>query len=120
MTLRTLIAILLILVGLVAIAGGVWGLSLRAESDVPAEVLGAAQTVLQYADGAVAGVDDKLSQWTGGAITLTGVLNDLFDGQVDLTDDAGMKLFLMLHALEVLLGGIVGVETGLLICKFRS
>ena len=117
--LRTLIAILLILVDLVAIAGGVWGLSLRAESDVPAEVLGAAQTVLEYADNAMAGADDKISQWTGGAFTLRGLLNDLTGGKVDLTDDADMKLFLMLHAVEVLLGGIVGVETGLLLFRRR-
>jgi hypothetical protein len=117
--LRTLIAILLILMGLVAIAGGVWGLSLRSESEVPAEVLGAAQTVLEYADNAVAGADDKIAQWTGGAFTLTGLLNDLAGGDLDLNDDAGMKVFLMLHAVEVLLGGIVGVETGLLMFKFR-
>ena len=117
--LRSLIAILLILTGLVAIAAGVWGLSLRAESDVPAEVLGAAQTVLEYADSAVAGADDKIAEWTGGAFTLTGLLSSLAGDEVDLTDDAGMKVYLMLHAVEVLLGGIVGVETGLLMFKFR-
>ena len=116
---RSLIAILLILVGLVAVAGGVWGLSLRTESDVPAEVLGAAQTVLDYADTAVEGADDKISEWTGGMFTLTGLLNSLVGDDVDLTDDAGMKVYLMMHAVEVLLGGIVGVETGLLMFKFR-
>jgi hypothetical protein len=118
--LRTLIAILLILVGLVAIAGGVWGLSLRATSDVPAELLGAAQTVLEYADGAVSGLDEKIAQWTGNTFTLAGVVNEWTDGAVNLANEASMQVFLMLHAVEVLLGGIVAVETGLLMIKFRG
>ena len=56
--LRTLCIELLIVLGVVGIAGGIWGLSLRAESDVPAELLGAAQTVLDYADKAFDGAHD--------------------------------------------------------------
>ena len=116
---RMLTAVLLIVVGLVAFAGGVWGLSLRATSDVPTELLGAAQTVLEYADNAVSGADDKISQWTGGAFTLTSLLNSLTGEDLDLANEASMKVFLMLHAVEVLLGGVIGVETGLLMFKFR-
>lgn len=117
--LRTVVSILLILVGVVAIAGGVWGLSLQASSEVPAELLGAAQTVLDYADQTMNTVDGKLAEWTNDAFTLTGLLNDLTGEEIDLVDDASMKIFLMVHALEVLLGGVVGVETGLLLMKFR-
>lgn len=117
---RTLIAILLILIGLVGIAGGIWGLSLQASSDVPAELVGAAQTVLEYADKAVAGADEKLAELTKNGFTLTGLLNSLTGDEVDLTSDISVKSFVMLHALEVLLAGIVGVETGLLLIKFRG
>lgn len=116
---RLLVSILLIVVGVVGIAGGIWGFSLQATSDVSPELLSAAQTVLTYADEAVAGVDDKIAEWTNNAFTLTGLLNNLTGGAVDLYNDNSVELFVMLHALEVLLCGIVGVETGLLLLKFR-
>lgn len=116
---RLLITILLIVVGVVGIAGGIWGFSLRATSDVPPELLGAAQTVLQYADNTVADVDGKIAEWTNNAFTLTGLLNTLTGEAVDLTNDASVQNFVMLHALEVLLGGIVALETGLLLIKFH-
>ena len=117
---RILAAILLILLGVVAIAGGVWGLSLRATSDIPTEVLSAAQTVLQYADSTVNGLDGKIAGWTNNTFTLTGLLNTVAGDEVDLTSKASTEVFMMLHAVEILLGGIVGVETGLLMFKRRS
>lgn len=117
--LRTLIAILFILLGLVGIAGGVWGLSLQASSDVNPQLLSVAQTVLEYTDGAMETADDWLSGLTGGKSTFTGLLNGLTGDNVDLTNEASVKLFVMLHAVEVLMGGIIGVETGLLLFKSR-
>lgn len=117
--LRWLAAILLILVGVVGIAGGIWGFSLQASNDVSPELLNAAQTVLEYADEAVAGVDEKIAEWTNNAFTLTGMLNNLAGTELDLTNDNSVEFFVMLHALEVLLCGIIGVETGLLMIKFR-
>ena len=116
---RLIIALLLIVVGVVGIAGGIWGFSLQATSDVPPELLGAAQTVLHYADDAVAGADDKIAEWTGGSFTLTGLLNSVTGSNVDLMDDSSVEMFVMLHALEVLMAGIIGLETGLLMFKFR-
>lgn len=117
--LRTLCIILLIVLGLVGIAGGIWGLSLRAESDVPTELLGAAQTVLDYADKAFTGANDKIAEWTNNEHSLTSILNDLAGGKVDVASETSLQLFMMVHALEVLLGGVVCVETGLLLIRRR-
>lgn len=116
---RTLIAILLILVGVVGIAGGIWGFSLRAGSEVDPTVLNAAKTVLDYTDGAMTAADDWLSGLTGGKSTFTGIINDMVGNGVDLTSDWSVSWFACLHALEILLCGIIGVETGLLMFKFR-
>lgn len=115
---RTLTAILLILVGIVGIAGGVWGLSMRLDNEVDPNVLNAAQTVLNYADSAMTTVDGKLSELTGGNFTLTDFINGLVGDDVDLTSDMSVKAFAFLHATEILLGGIIGVETGLLLFKW--
>ena len=115
---RTLIAILLILVGLVGIAGGIWGFSLQLGSDVDPNVLSAAKTVLDYADSAVGTADDWLSNLTGGKFTLTGVVNDAVGDGIDLNSEWSVKTFAFFHALEILLCGIIGVETGLLLFKF--
>ena len=117
---RTIIAILLILLGVVGIAGGVWGFSLQAESNVNADVLAAAHTVLGYADGAVDSADDWLSSLTGGKLTLTGVINDAVGSGIDLTNETSVSYFAFCHALEILLCGIIGVETGLLLFKFKG
>ena len=112
---RWLIAILLIIVGVVGIAGGIWGFSLQASSDVSPELVNAAQTVLEYADEA----ENRITEWTNGIVSLTGIMNNLIGGEVDLSDDTSVQLFVMVHALEVLLCGIIGLETGLLMIKFR-
>ena len=82
--LRTLCIVLLILLGVVGIAGGIWGLSLRAESDVPAELLGAAQTVLDYADKAFDGANDKIAEWTDNEHSLTSIINSFTGDKVDV------------------------------------
>ena len=115
--LRTLCIILLIVLGLVGIAGGIWGLSLRAESDVPTELLGAAQTVLGYADKAFDGANSKIAEWTNNEHSLTSIINSLTGDEVDVGNETSLRLFMMVHALEVLLGGIVCVETGLLLTR---
>ena len=115
---RTIIAILLILVGVVGIAGGIWGFSLQIGSDVDPNVLNAAKTVLDYADSAVNTADDWLSDLTGGKLTLTGVVNDAVGDGIDLNSEWSVKTFAYFHAMEILLGGIIGVETGLLLFKF--
>lgn len=115
---RTLIAILLIVLGIVGIAGGIWGFSLQQESGVDPNLLSAAQTVLGYADSAMTAVDSKVEELTGGKQTLTNLLNDLVGKDVDLTSDLSMKLFAMKNALVILLSGVIGVETGLLLFKW--
>lgn len=117
--LRTLCILLLIVLGLVGIAGGVWGLSLRAESDIPSELLGAAQTVLGYADKAFDGANDKIAEWTNNEHSLNSIIDALVGDQVDIANETSLQLFMMVHALEVLLGGIVCVETGLLLMRRR-
>lgn len=117
---RTLIAILLILVGIVGIAGGVWGFSLRMDSDVDPNVLGAAKTVLNYADTAMDTADSWVSSITGGKATITGLVNSMVGDGIDLTSENSVSWFAFSHALEILLCGVIGVETGLLMFKFRS
>ncbi len=116
--LRTVIALLLILVGIVSIAGGIWGFSLQIDNDVNPDVLSAAQTVLGWADGAMETADGWLSDLTGGKYTVTGVLNDVTGNSVNLTNDHSVAFFALMNAMELLLGGIIGVETGLLLFKF--
>lgn len=116
--LRTLIAILFILLGIVGVAGGVWGLSMQMSSDVDPNLLSAAETVLSYADSAMTSVDSAVSGWTGGNLTVTGLLNDLVGEDVDLTSDASVKWFAFAHATEILLCGVIALQTGLLIFKF--
>ena len=116
--LRTLIAILFILLGIVGIAGGIWGLSMQMSSDVDPSLLSAAEAVLGYADSAMSSVDGTVSDWTGGKFTLTGLINDLVGEDVDLTSDTSVKWFAFAHATEILLCGIIGIETGLLLFKF--
>ena len=116
---RTLIAILLILVGIVGIAGGVWGFSLQVGSEVDPTVLNAAKTVLNYADSAMSSADNWVSSITGGKATVTNFINDMVGDGVDLTSDWSVSWFAFSHALEILLCGIIGVETGLLMFKSR-
>ena len=115
--LRTLCVILLIVLGVLGIAGGIWGLSLRAESDIPTELLGAAQVVLNYADKAFTGANDKIAAWTDNEHSLTSIVNALTGDAVDLSSDTSLRLFMMVHALEVLLGGVVCLETALLLMR---
>ena len=116
---RTLIAILLILVGIVGIAGGIWGFSMRLESDIDPNVLSAAKTVLNYADTAVATADNWVAGITGGSATVTGMINSMVGDGVDLTNDNSVSWFAFSNALTIILCGIIGVETGLLMIKFR-
>lgn len=117
---RTLTAILFILLGIVGIAGGIWGFSLRADSDINPAVVNAAQTVLNYTGGAVDAADEWLAGLTGGKSTVTDILNSALGDNVDLSSDLSVSMYAWMHALEILLAGIVGVETGLLILKFRK
>ena len=115
---RNIIAIVLIVLGVVCIAGGIWGISLQIGSDVNPEVLSAAQFVLHNANEAVGKADDWLGGLTGGKVTFTGILNSMVGGDVDLTNDWSVSWFAFCHGVEILLGGIVGVETGLLLFKW--
>ncbi len=115
---RTILAVVLILIGIVGIAGGIWGFSLQSASGVSPAVLNAAETVLEYADSAVSAADDQLNRWTGGKFTLTSFLDDLAGDKVNLASTNSVERFALLHALEILLFGIIGVETGLLLFKF--
>lgn len=116
---RTIAVILLILVGIVGVASGIWGLSLQQNSEVDPALLDAAQTVLGYADTAMEAVDSKVSEWTGGKLDVTGLLNNLVGDEVDLTDDGSMRRFAFLYATELLLSGIICIETGLLLKRSK-
>lgn len=113
--LKKLIAILLILVGIVAVAAGVWGLSMQADSDINPEIAGVALKILEGTDDVMGKIDGTVSEWTNGGFTLTGLLNELAGDSVDLTNDMSVTAFIFLYALEILLFGIIGIETGLLI-----
>ena len=115
---RSIISILLIIVGVVAIAGGVWGLSLQQSSQVDPNLLGAAETVLNYADSAMQTIDGAVSGSTDGKLDVTGLLNNLVGDKIDLTDKGSVERFAFLYATEILLGGIIGVQTGLLLRKY--
>lgn len=116
---RIILCILLIILGVVGIAGGIWGFSLQMESDVPTEVLSAARTVLSYTESGVATADTWLSEKTGGALNVTDVLNYVIGDELDLTDRGNVEWFARTNALTILLCGIISLETGLLLIKFR-
>lgn len=116
---RIILCILLILLGVVGIAGGIWGFSLQMDSDVPTEVLSAARTVLSYTESGVATADTWLSEKTGGALNVTDVLNYVIGDELDLTDRGNVEWFARTNALTILLCGIISLETGLLLIKFR-
>ena len=88
--LKKLIAILLILIGIVAVAGGVWGLSMQNDSDINPEIAGAALKFLQGADDVMGKIDGTVSEWSNGSFTLTSVLNSLTGDTVDLTSDSSV------------------------------
>ena len=115
---RTIIALVLILLGIVGVAGGIWGFSLDPEADVntglaniATDTLGTAQNLLDAMDEALAGV-------TGSESWATDFLNNAAGDNVDLTDDKSVADFASANALTILLFGIIGIETGLLMFKF--
>ena len=114
---RKIIILLLFVIGIVFIAGGIWGLSLRQDSKVDPTLLGAAETVLTYADSALNTVNDAVADWTNDTINVTNLLNGLVGDAVDLTDESSLSRFAFLHAIELLLGGVVCIETALLARK---
>lgn len=117
--LRKIIILLLIVVGIVCIASGVWGLSLQHNGEVDPALLGAAETVLDYAGNALDTMDSTVSDWTDSRLNVTDILNSLVGDAVDLTDKSSMTRFAFLYATELLLGGIICVQTGLLIRKYK-
>lgn len=115
---KKLIAVLLILIGVVGVAGGIWGLSLQIGNDIDPAVAQAALTVLHSTDDVVSKIDGTISEWTNGSATLTGLLNSLTGNSVDLGSNLSVTWFAMGHALEILFAGIILIQTGLLIFAF--
>lgn len=115
---KKLIAVLLILIGVVGVAGGIWGLSLQIGNDIDPAVAQAALTVLHSTDDVVGKIDGTISEWTNGSATLTGLLNSLTGDSVDLGSNLSVTWFAMGHALEILFAGIILIQTGLLIFAF--
>lgn len=113
--LKKLIAILLILIGILGVAAGVWGLSMQADSEIDPAVAEVALKVLQGTDDVVGKIDGTVSEWTNGGFTLTSLLNDLTGDSVDLSSDTSITWFVYWNALEILLVGIILMQTGLLI-----
>lgn len=111
--LKKLLAVILILLGICAVIVGVWGLSLQG-TELP-------QWVTDFVDKALGymGEADKALTDATGKSTAEYVLA-LSDGEIDLNDKLTVWFFVYQHAVSIILAGIVGVETGMLLWIFSN
>ena len=131
---RKLIAILFILIGLVATAAGIWGIytvKTNSDMDMAMAVLGLADIaprlengdgnllmngvgkVLGAAGDTMNAVDQFFTEHFGRS--LTDSANDLLGDDIDLTNELDVKLNICRYRTEILLIGIIIMQTGLLI-----
>lgn len=130
---RSLLAVLMILIGLVGVAAGIWGIYtvntienmplLLAMSELndlkPQEVkedsdllLQGSQAVLNAADVAFQKIDEVfLEHFDKSPIAY---LNGLVGDEIDLTNELDVKLNLCRYRIEILLAGIILMQTGML------
>ena len=112
---RKLIAILFILIGLVATAAGIWGIyTVKTNSDMDGNLLmNGVGKVLDAAGDTMNAVDQFFTEHFGRS--LTDSANDLLGDDIDLTNELNVKLNICRYRTEILLVGIIIMQTGLLI-----
>lgn len=130
---RKLIAILLMLIGIVGIAGGVWGiytvqtnddftmfLAMYGMADLAPKTNGEddpvqklTEGVLGIAGNAMDSVDSFTSDLFG--VKASDYLSEASGGLIDLTDTSGLKFNVCRYRTEILLLGIIVLQTGLLL-----
>lgn len=108
---RTILGLLLLLVGVVLVAAGVWGLSGMGDD-------GITQNITEAGIDALNAADEKLAELTGDT-TVTGLINEWTDGTVNLTSESNIMQMINNYALVILLCGIIGVLAGILLLKRR-
>lgn len=106
---RTLLGLVILVIGIVLIAAGIWGLQDMANDGISRDITEIGMDALQAAD-------DKLAEWTGGT-TVTGVISDLTGGAVQLQTQPAILRTISENALVVLLCGIIGLLLGLLMLR---
>lgn len=132
---RLITAILLILVGLVGIAAGIWGIyTVKTNSDLDMALayiglvdlapktegdnllVNGANAVLGAANNAMSAVDSFWSETFGDSAT--SMINNLLGDGIDLTNTHDMQLNICKYRVEILLVGIILLQSGLLMFKF--
>lgn len=110
--LKKLLAIILILLGVVAVVVGVWGLSLQG-AELPEWVTDFVDKALVYVQDGKNLIDETLADNTGR--TTNEYLFELSNGEIDLNNKLAVWYFIYQNAMSIILAGVVGVETGLLL-----
>ena len=139
---RTIVAILLILIGIVGIAAGVWGiytvqtndalstgLALIGLTDLAPQteegekniLLDGTNAVLDAATSAVDKIDEFAANTFGTSATdyVNSLVNEKLGIDIDLTNEMDVKLNICRYRVEILLIGIIVVQIGLLMIKYR-
>lgn len=106
---RTLLGLLLLVIGVVLVAAGIWGLTGMADD-------GISQDITEAGMNALSAADEKLAELTGDT-TVTGLISEWTDGSVDLTSTERILQTINDNALVILLCGIIGVLAGFILIR---
>ncbi len=108
---RTLLGLLLLVVGIVLAAAGIWGLTGMADDGISYNITEAGIDALNAAD-------EKLAELTGDT-TVTGLINEWTEGSVDLTSTEKILVLINENALVITLMGIIGILAGFILLRRR-
>lgn len=130
---RKLIATLLMVIGIVGIAGGVWGiytvetnddftmfLAMYGLADLAPQTESESDPVKQLTEGVLGLANDAIDSLDGVTSDLFGVkasdyLSEASDGLIDLADTRGLKFNVCMYRTEILLIGIIILQSGMLL-----
>lgn len=133
---RTVTAVVLLLVGLVGVAAGIWGIYTVATNDALSAglavlritdlapqveegenlLLDGANKVLDTAGNALSWLDKFCTDTFGRSAT--DVANEALGEGIDLTNEYDVRRNMCLYRVEILLVGVILMQTGLLMFKF--
>ena len=105
---KKLLALILVLLGICAVVVGIWGLSLRG-AELPQWVTSFVDKALGYMGDA----DKALTEATGKSTA--DYVYSISNGQIDMSNKLTVWFFIYQNAVSILLAGVVGIETGLLL-----
>lgn len=109
--LKKLLAVILILLGICAVIVGVWGLTMQG-TELPQWVTDFVDKALGYMGDA----DKALTEATGKSTA--DYVYDISKGEIDMTNKLAVWFFVYKNAVSIILAGVVGIETGMLLWIF--